>query len=68
MCSYHAGSVKVLGVLRLPVEGQEGVGVTRYTVTQPIALPQQAPPPHHLPTMQGVLQVMRNTEGLEHRT
>lgn len=59
----HAGPVKVLGVLRLPVEGQEGVGVTRRTVTQPVALLQQTTMPHHLSTLQGVFQVLRYSEG-----
>lgn len=65
-CSHHAGSVKVLGVLRLPVQGQEGVGVTRRTVTQPVALLQQAAVPHHLATLQRVDQVLRHSEGLGH--
>lgn len=64
MCSHHAGSVKVLGVLRLPVEGQEGVGVTRRTVTQAVALLQQAKVPHHLSTLQGIFQVLRHPKGL----
>lgn len=65
MCSHHAGSVKVLGVPSVPVEGQEGVGVPRRAVTQAVALLQQAVVPHHLSTLQGCVQVVRHSEGLE---
>lgn len=63
--SHHAGSVKVLGVLRLAVQGQEGVGVARRTVTQAVAFLQQAVVPHHLSAAQGVVQVLRHPEGLQ---
>lgn len=65
VCSHHAGSVKVLGVPSVPVQGQEGVGVPRRAVTQAVALLQQAVVPHHLSTLQGCVQVVRHSEGLE---
>lgn len=65
MCSHHAGSVKVLRVLRLPVEGQKGIGITRRAVTQPVALLQQSKMPHQLSTLQGVDQVLRPPKHLE---
>lgn len=64
-CSHHAGSVKVLGVLRLAVQRQEGVGVARRAVTQAVAFLQQAEVPHHLSTAQGVFQVLGHPEGLQ---
>lgn len=54
----------MLGVLRLPVQGQEGVGIARRAVTKPVALLQQATMPHHLSALQGVFQVLRYPEGL----
>lgn len=62
--SHHAGSVQVLGLLRLPVQGQEGVGVARRAVTQAVALLQQAVVPHHLAALQGVAQVLGHAEAL----
>lgn len=54
----------MLGVLRLAVQGQEGVGVARRTVTQAVAFLQQAEVPHHFSTAQGLVQVLRHPEGL----
>lgn len=68
MCSHHAGSVKVLGVSSVPVEGQEGVGVPCRAVTQAVALLQQAIVPHHLSTLQRCVQVVRHSEGLGQTT
>lgn len=68
MSSHHAGSVQVLRILRMPVQRQEGVGVTSRAVAQPVALFQQAVPPHHLPALQSVAQVLRNSESLESGT
>lgn len=65
--SHHAGSVKVFGLLRLPVQGQEGVGVTRRAVTQAVALLQQTVAPHHLAALQGVAQVLGDSKGLRQR-
>lgn len=62
--SHHAGSVKVLGILRLPVQSQEGVGIARCSVTQAVALLQQTKVPHHLATLQRVIQVLLHAEGL----
>lgn len=65
MCSHHAGSVQVLGLLRVTVERQERVGVACRAVTQAVALLQQAEAPHHLPTLPGVVQVLRRSESLQ---
>lgn len=62
--SHHAGSVKVFGILRLPVQSQEGVSIARCTVTQPVALLQQTVVPNHLPALQGVIQVLLHAESL----
>lgn len=62
--SHHAGSVKVFGILRLPVQSQEGVSIARCTMTQAVALLQQTVVPHHLATLQGVIQVLLHAEGL----
>lgn len=62
--AHQAGSVKVFGILRLPVQSQEGVSVARCTVTQAVALLQQAVVPHHLAALQGIVQVLLHAEGL----
>lgn len=62
--SHHAGSVEVSGILRLPVQSQKGVSIARCTVTQPVALLQQAVVPHHLAALQGVIQVLLHAKGL----
>lgn len=62
--SHHAGSVKVFGILRLPVQSQEGVSIARCTVTQAVALLQQTVVPHHLAALQGVIQVLLHAKGL----
>lgn len=68
VCSHHASSIKVLGVLRLPVQSQEGVGVACRAVAQPVAFLQQAAVPDHLSTLQGVNQVLRHPKGLRRGT
>ena len=45
------GTVKVHGLLRQSVEGQEGVGIASCTVTQSVALVEKATPPHTLATV-----------------
>lgn len=67
VCSDHAGSVEVLRILGKPVEGQEGVGVSRRTVTQPVAFCQQAVVPHHLPALHRVIQVLGHAKHLKPR-
>ncbi|KAG7280344.1 hypothetical protein CRUP_024136, partial [Coryphaenoides rupestris] len=52
-------AVQVFGVQGQSVQSQEGVGVPRRAVTQPVALLQEAPPPHHLPTLHRRTQVLR---------
>lgn len=64
MRSHHAGSVQVLGLLRVPIEPQERIGVARRAVTQAVALLQQAEAPHHLPALPGVVQVLTRSESL----
>lgn len=62
--SHQAGSVKMFGILRLPVQSQEGVSIARCTVTQAVALLQQTVVPHHLTTLQSVVEVLLHTKGL----
>lgn len=63
--AHHARSVKVLRLLGLPVESQEGVGVAGRSVAQPVPLLQQTPPPHHLSALQSIIQVLRGTKNLK---
>lgn len=63
--SHHAGSVKVLGILRLPVKSQEGVGIACCSVTQPVALLQQTKMPNHLSTLQSIIEVLLHPKGLK---
>lgn len=65
MLSHHAGSVKVFGILRLPVKSQKGVGIACRSVTQPIALLQQTKMPNHLSTLQSIIEVLLHSKGLK---
>lgn len=55
--SYLTSPVQVLVVLREVVERQEGVGIARGAVAQPVALLQQAVLPDHVSALVGVAQV-----------
>lgn len=56
--SYLTGPVQVLHVLCEVVQCQEGVGVSRSTVAQPVPLLQQPILPDHISALVGVTEIL----------
>lgn len=56
--SYLTGPVQVLHVLREVVQRQEGVGISRSTVAQPVPLLQQPVLPDHIGALVGITEIL----------
>lgn len=62
--TYYAGSVEVFGILGDFVKGQEAISISSGSMTEAVALLQQTSLPDHLPTLQGVLQILPHSKHL----
>lgn len=63
--AYLTGPVQVLLILREVVEREEGVGIPRSAMAQPVPLPQQSVLPDQVGTLTGVVEILLPSEHLQ---